>query len=263
MHKSKAEPSCVPQPAGVDGIPSPWGQRGPIPGGPRSAGRVRHSVSLGGREPLSLRPTPGAGLLALPFGISSTAQPALRLRFQLPPAPAGTGCPGWGGTVPAAGASVGPVPKRAWEHRHCEGRRVFLARCSVPHGQRKRLILTLGRWGLGWGQRCPAPRAVRTTQSLARCHPKVPSPRFGEPFFFVRPPSCTWPRPCETLTRAPACGTGGEGRAVPAPGQPCRRSFQYFWLCCSCHPAPRPCPATLRRAGEQQEPLGCRGRPVR
>lgn len=192
--------------------------------------------------------------------VNSTASAAAPL-----PAPPGTRwhwLPRLGGNRPRSGRLGGAGAKEGVGASALRGPASIFSRCSVPHGQRKRLILTLGRRGLGWCQRCPAPGAVRT-QSLARCHPKVPSPRFGEPFFFVCPPSCTWPRPCETLTRAPACGTGGEGRAVPAPGQPCRRSFQYFWLCCSCHPAPRPCPATLRRAGEQQEPLGCRGRPVR
>lgn len=251
----------------------------------------------GGREPPSPRPAPGAGLLALPFGISSTARPAPRLRFQLPPAPAGTGCPGlggwwWcvgGGTVPAAGASAGPVPKRAWEHRRCDGRRVFLARCSVPHGQRKRLILTLGRRGLGWCQRRPAPKAVTAClggrwrgaapEPAARRRRPAPSPwptaprgvpspslggseRWGA-LFIAPPPRARGLAPCETLTRAPVRGTrrrrqGGAGARSAVRAGP--SSISGSAAAAARLPGPaRPAP---RRAGEQQEPLGCSVRPA-
>lgn len=66
-----------------------------------AAGRSS-TVCPRGQGPPSLRPAPGAGLLAAPFGISSTAQAALRLRSQLPGTP-WHWLPWAGGTAPAAG----------------------------------------------------------------------------------------------------------------------------------------------------------------
>lgn len=217
--KEKRSPP-VPQPGtrsrrGRD--PIPVGQRGPHPGRPppvRGEGSVRRV--LGGGQGAAV-PAASAGSRAprsaLWHFVNSAASAAAPL-----PAPPGTH---WhwlprlgvvvvvwgGGTVPAAGASAGPVPKRAWEHRRCDGRRVFLARCSVPHGQRKRLILTLGRRGLGWCQRRPAPKAV-TACLGGRWRGAAPEPATRR----RRPASSPWP----TAPRGvPSPSLGGRSGGEP------------------------------------------------
>lgn len=64
---------------------------------------------------------------------------------------------GGGGNCPSSGRLRGASAKEGVGARRCHGGRVFLACSSVPQGQRKRLILTLGCLGLGWCQSCPTP----------------------------------------------------------------------------------------------------------
>lgn len=229
--------------------PIPVGQRGPIPGGPRPRGGIGTACPWGGQG--AAVPAANAGSRAprsaLWHFVNSTASAAAPL-----PAPPGTRwhwLPRLGGNRPRSGRLDGAGAKEGVGASVLRGPASIFSPLLRATRSEEKANSHLGPTGFGV---VPAPSRTQGAQDLPRgcrcgagprsdagqpqplspmaprrCHPLALGPeRWGA--FFVRPPSCTWPRPCEILTRAPVCGTGGEGRAVPAPGQPCRQVLPVF-----------------------------------